>query len=379
MEHLVYIHLASTYEETGASKPLAHLKLLKVSPKVNWKNFSKKTCLNLLSLTLGITCLGISTQAMASVLRQGTKGSEVVQLQQQLQQLGYFNGRATGNFGPLTKAAVVRFQQARGLKSDGIAGQNTLDALYNQTSTTPASSLNSPSEQKEQFPVVSASRRPTLKIGARGTEVRALQQLLVNINLYDGTINGVFDSKTNAAVKEFQRSSGLLVDGVVGKKTWSALADGDTFTTQQPFDNSPFTNEPFVNQTAEKANAKPVLRVGDRGKDVTELQQSLKQLGYYKTRVTGVFGSVTKAAVIRFQEDKGLMANGIVDGKTQTALLDPSSNTSFNVTELQKRLKAQGFYQGAVDGRYNAQTKAAVKAAQQAYGISENDILRAEF
>lgn len=379
MENLVYIHLASTYEETGASKPLAHPKLLAVSPQGNWKKFSRKACLSLLSITFGISCLGISTQAMASVLKQGTKGPEVAQLQQQLQQLGYFNGRATGNFGPLTKAAVVRFQQARGLKADGVAGQNTLDALYDRSATASASASNSASEQKESFPIVSTSRRPTLKIGARGSDVRTLQQLLANANLYNGNINGIFDPTTNTAVKEFQRSSGLLVDGVVGKKTWSALADGDTVTTQQPFDNSPFTNEPFVNQTAEKASAKPVLRVGDKGNDVTELQQSLKELGYFKTRVTGVFGSVTKAAVIRFQQDKGLMANGIVDSRTQTALQSPSSNSTFNVTELQKRLKAQGFYQGAVDGRYNDRTKAAVKAAQQAYGISEDDILRANF
>jgi peptidoglycan L-alanyl-D-glutamate endopeptidase CwlK len=53
----------------------------------------------------------------------------VVKLQERLQELGFNPGKIDGVFGPITQAALLAFQKARGLKTDGIAGPRTLKAL----------------------------------------------------------------------------------------------------------------------------------------------------------------------------------------------------------------------------------------------------------
>lgn len=63
----------------------------------------------------------------------------------------------------------------------------------------------------------------TLRKGNKGTQVNVLQWLL-NENGYDaGTVDGIFGSGTQSAVKAYQKAQGLAADGVVGKNTWSKL------------------------------------------------------------------------------------------------------------------------------------------------------------
>jgi len=61
-----------------------------------------------------------------------------------------------------------------------------------------------------------------LKLGDRGLDVTALQQLLISEN-YEIIANGIFGLATNAAVKDFQTTHGLPADGVVGTQTLRAL------------------------------------------------------------------------------------------------------------------------------------------------------------
>jgi putative chitinase len=63
------------------------------------------------------------------VLKQGSSGADVTALQQQLKDLGFDPNGVDGNFGPGTRAAVIAFQQSKGLQADGIAGPATLAAL----------------------------------------------------------------------------------------------------------------------------------------------------------------------------------------------------------------------------------------------------------
>lgn len=62
-----------------------------------------------------------------------------------------------------------------------------------------------------------------LKLGARGSEVKRLQQMLAARGFKPGAIDGDFGLGTEAAVLAFQRSSGLLADGVAGPRTLAAL------------------------------------------------------------------------------------------------------------------------------------------------------------
>src|SRR6516164_7394172 len=73
--------------------------------------------------------------------------------------------------------------------------------------------------------VTASASRPTLRLGARGSAVVALQQRLVALHYFDvRTADGVFGPNTYHAVIAFQKVQGLARDGVVGPVTWAKLA-----------------------------------------------------------------------------------------------------------------------------------------------------------
>lgn len=61
------------------------------------------------------------------------------------------------------------------------------------------------------------------KMGSRGDEVRRIQQKLKNWGYYTGSVDGIYGSQTQNAVRKFQRDNGLSVDGIAGPKTLSYL------------------------------------------------------------------------------------------------------------------------------------------------------------
>ena len=63
----------------------------------------------------------------------------------------------------------------------------------------------------------------TLKNGSRGTQVKVLQWLLDDKGYDPGQADGIFGSKTLAALKAFQKAKGLSVDGICGKNTWTKI------------------------------------------------------------------------------------------------------------------------------------------------------------
>jgi peptidoglycan L-alanyl-D-glutamate endopeptidase CwlK len=64
-----------------------------------------------------------------SVLKQGSSGPDVTALQTRLKELGFDPNGVDGNFGPVTKAALIAFQKSKGLQADGMAGPQTMAAL----------------------------------------------------------------------------------------------------------------------------------------------------------------------------------------------------------------------------------------------------------
>ncbi|GGV28381.1 peptidoglycan-binding protein [Streptomyces spectabilis] len=76
----------------------------------------------------GVRHAGYSTTATA-ILDRGSTGWEVVEAQCLLKAHGFGAGKIDGSYGDGTKAAVKRFQRARGLVTDGIVGPDTWGAL----------------------------------------------------------------------------------------------------------------------------------------------------------------------------------------------------------------------------------------------------------
>jgi len=63
-------------------------------------------------------------------------------------------------------------------------------------------------------------------LGARGPEVAQIQQRLAQLQFYNGPADGIFGGGTDAAIRAFQQSQNLTVDGHVGPETWGALFNG---------------------------------------------------------------------------------------------------------------------------------------------------------
>ena len=80
------------------------------------------------------------------------------------------------------------------------------------------------------------------KYGSRGDEVKQIQQKLKNWGYYNGSVDGIYGSKTLEAVKYFQRKNGLTVDGIAGDKTLAALGIRGTSNSSSSSSNSNSNN-----------------------------------------------------------------------------------------------------------------------------------------
>ena len=83
------------------------------------------------------------------VLKQGSKGPDVVALQTKLKTLGFDPKGTDGNFGPATKTALIAFQKSKNLQADGVAGPLTLAALQ----LSPTATLAGPPNPTTASPV----------------------------------------------------------------------------------------------------------------------------------------------------------------------------------------------------------------------------------
>lgn len=197
-----------------------------------------------------ITQLSPATEIKRSTLRTGSQGAEVSELQAALKLLGYYNGSVDGFYGESTAQAVSQFQQAAGLKPDGVTGRETWRRLFPVTPTA-ASPLPSSNNSAESFPVPSTTSTaagsspnvvktgsnsaasttsqstavdlPILRLGMQGPAVVRLQERLRTLGFLTGTADGVFGPSTQAAVKVAQQRFKLPPDGIVGSATWGVL------------------------------------------------------------------------------------------------------------------------------------------------------------
>ena len=137
----------------------------------------------------------------------GCTGDAVKTLQEKLNAKGFDSGNVDGIFGAKTYAAVTAFQKANSLGVDGIVGKLTWAKLYDATPVN----------------VTPVTTQPMLRTGSRGDAVRKLQELLNAKGYTCGSVDGIFGSKTYAAVLAFQKANGLAADGIVGSLTWGKL------------------------------------------------------------------------------------------------------------------------------------------------------------
>jgi len=149
-----------------------------------------------------------------------------------------------------------------------------------------------------------------LRTGSVGDEVERLQQRLQELGFYDSQVDGKFGSGTTEAVRAFQAQHNLDADGMAGENTLS-LVYSTAAATRAP--------------TASPSPTPDSLAKGDRGDSVKELQQRLKDLGFYNGAVDGDYGSNTTEAVRLFQRQHGIDPDGAADSGTIALLQSPQA------------------------------------------------------
>lgn len=227
---------------------------------------------------------------------------------------------------------------------------------------------------------LAATKYATLEFGSRGSDVLKLQKALLELGFNPNGTDGKFGRGTETAVKAYQAARGLEADGKAGTLTLTKLyaeTDGQSATVTTPVTTNPNT-----------------LKYGDSGSRVTELQTALVKLGYNTNGVDGRFGAGTQRAVISFQKDNGLEADGLAGTKTLELLYKKADGTSSSsgsssgsgtssgltrtlrrgytgddVITVQQRLKELGYYTGSIDGVYGSGSIAAATAFQKNNGL----------
>ena len=159
---------------------------------------------------------GTSSQAAWQTLRKNDSGDAVAQLQEALISLGYLSGKADGNYGAKTVEAVRAFQKANGLTVDGAAGEQTQKVLY-------GGNAKKSSTQAAAASATAAPSNGTMRVGSTGSDVRSLQQRLIELGFLAGKADGIYGNKTASAVRAYQKANKLSADGVAGQKTLSSL------------------------------------------------------------------------------------------------------------------------------------------------------------
>ena len=160
-----------------------------------------------------------------------------------------------------------------------------------------------------------------LKNGMSHDDVAILQQHLTDLGYfdYDG-LTTYYGIHTENAVKAFQASVELDPNGIFDAETYQALAEVTNLTPIVETKESPELED---NEAGEEDPDKHILIVdrslkfGDSGIDVKAVQEVLKALGYLKIdNTTDYFGTQTESAIIAFQENLGLEADGSVGPQT---------------------------------------------------------------
>lgn len=346
--------------------------------------FLRALSFRMFALALILTLLA-APQALAATkyttLEFGSRGSDVLQLQKALLELGFNPNGTDGKFGRGTETAVKAYQAARGLEVDGKAGTLTLTMLYGETSgesgtiTTPVT-----------------TNPNTLKYGDSGSRVTELQTALVKLGYDTNGVDGRFGAGTQRAVISFQKDNGLEADGLAGTKTLELL-----------YAKANGSGSSSGSSSGISTGLTRTLRRGYTGDDVIAVQERLKELGYYTGSIDGVYGSGSIAAATAFQKNNGLKVDGLTGQSTYAALFSSSavaagsssssgssssgSSSTYvklqsgdkgtEVKKLQQALKDLG-YDVSADGTYGPITVAAVIAFQKLNGLDDDGIAGAK-
>lgn len=250
------------------------------------------------------------------------QGPDVMEVQEILIRLGFYEGAADGSFGKITQAAVIKFQQSISLPADGVVGPPTWNQLTLRNPFPPiaakltAESLPSiyidTTKRKLKFSSDSLNKTYKCAVGKPTTPSPLGNWTIVQKALDPGGPFGVRWMRLSVPW------GGYGIHGTnnpksIGKAVSHGCIRMYNEEVIEVYDLTPIGTPVTI---VGKAWANRNMRLGDSGSDVAEVQKMLKKLKYYRYKVDGKFGTRTEQAVIGFQTDKGLQVDGIVGPQT---------------------------------------------------------------
>ncbi len=275
-----------------------------------------------------------------STLRRGSRGDAVSAIQQPLRDLDYYDYYIDGIFGWRTERAVELLQDALGLPVTGVADEDLQRRIL-------AGGLPAYDPYRE------------LERGDRGLRVREMQERLRDLGYLADDADGIFGSRTEAAVELFQSENGLRATGVANADTLRKL----------------------YSSNAQSCSSYIELRRGDTGYRVRELNRRLKALYYLEGKAGSTYTSATAEAVRRFQDQIGMRQTGVATIPVQRELFSSDApeysgyitlrrgDDNGRVQEMQRRLYDLGYFTGDRDGYFGKDTEEAVRAFQRRAGL----------
>jgi peptidoglycan hydrolase-like protein with peptidoglycan-binding domain len=231
----------------------------------------------------------------------------------------------------------------------------------------------------------------TLRYGDRGEEVIELQQKLLAVYCSPGAVDGQFGRRTLIAVKRFQSLKKLLVDGIVGPKTWAAL--NQPFGAKPSPITSPTVTPPIATPTpaptvtptpvsppiataistlediVQRQAILPLTELSAKPSLTRQVQSQLQTLGMYTAPVDGVYGQLTENALfeladtLKFNQISNQIRDGNLEQTVAARLLDPTSIVPFILGKASDAeqvflkfldLQASWFAQGQADSMHLA-------------------------
>lgn len=313
-----------------------------------------------------------------ATIKEKSTGEAVGKLQTRLKELGYYTGEITNTCDKDTAVAIMSFEAKHGLNQDGVMDAIDQSVLYGATAMA-ASVVVTPAPTPTIAPPANTVRR-----GDKGDDVTSVQQRLKDLGYYTGKVTGTFNEDTEKALKAFQVKSSIEADGVCGPVTRTVLFGINAIYAVA-------TAIPVITETATPAPITEdnviVIKAGSRGEAVLQLQKRLQELGYYASRLDGVYLTEDITAVRAFQKASGLKVDGKAGYQTQSLLYSDGAirgnavtggttsatlrygSTGAEVSTLQNRLIELGYLTGTADGKFGIATKSALIAFQKASNL----------
>ena len=294
------------------------------------------------------------------LLKKGSSGVRVEDLQARLRKLGYLANPVDGQYGETTKKAVALFQKAAGLKVDGSAGKQTLKALESKKAP-----------HCEEY--------ITLKKGDTGDRVTEMQKRLVELGLLEKA-DGSYNKKTVAAVKAFLELIGQDGNGKTATpETIQAMFDykpaeptpaptetpteapTEAPTTEAPATEAPTTEAPATEAPTTEAPATEAPTTEAPATEAPTTEAPVTEAPTTEAPATDAPVEPTPAPLQAITDEQ--MKTFIT--AVQTVLNDDTLNQSDCVAWLQARLTGS-----SQTGVYDAETVELVKAVQTKLGLT---------